>query len=213
MAHLKIKKMELGPIGTNAFLIWEDGGKEAVLVDAPPGSGDAVVPFLKKEKLVLSSIWLTHGHWDHMAGAFEMIDDEIPVLGHPADKIMFEDPNIMSSFAMPGIEFTPIKITQWLHDGDRLDLFGREVMVLHCPGHCPGNVVFWIKSENLCFVGDVIFAGGIGRYDLPGGDFKTLEKSITEKIYTLPANTLLCPGHGPDTKVGDEIHLNPFVQL
>ena len=205
--------MELGPIGTNAFLIWEDGGKEAVLVDAPPGSGDAVVPFLKKEKLVLSSIWLTHGHWDHMAGAFEMIDDEMPVLGHPADKIMFEDPNIMSSFAMPGIEFTPIKITQWLHDGDRLDLFGREVMVLHCPGHCPGNVVFWIKSENLCFVGDVIFAGGIGRYDLPGGDFKTLEKSITEKIYTLPANTLLCPGHGPDTKVGDEIHLNPFVQL
>ena len=213
MAHLKIKKMELGPIGTNAFLIWEDGGKEAVLVDAPPGSGDAVVPFLKKEKLVLSSIWLTHGHWDHMAGAFEMIDDEIPVLGHPADKIMFEDPNIMSSFAMPGIEFTPIKITQWLHDGDRLDLFGREVMVLHCPGHCPGNVVFWIKSENLCFVGDVIFAGGIGRYDLPGGDFKTLEKSITEKIYTLPADTLLCPGHGPDTKVGDEIYLNPFVQL
>ena len=213
MPHLKIKKMELGPIGTNAFLIWEDGGKEAVLVDAPPGSGDAVVPFLKKEKLVLSSIWLTHGHWDHMAGAFEMIDDEIPVLGHPADKIMFEDPNIMSSFAMPGIEFTPIKITQWLHDEDRLDLFGREVIVLHCPGHCPGNVVFWIKSENLCFVGDVIFAGGIGRYDLPGGDFKTLEKSITEKIYTLPANTLLCPGHGPDTKVGDEIHLNPFVQL
>ena len=102
---------------------------------------------------------------------------------------------------------------RWLHDGDRLDLFGREVMVLHCPGHCPGNVVFWIKSENLCFVGDVIFAGGIGRYDLPGGDFKTLEKSITEKIYTLPADTLLCPGHGPDTKVGDEIHLNPFVQL
>ena len=158
MPRLKINKMELGPIGTNAFLIWEDGGKEAVLVDAPPGSGDAVVPFLKKEKLVLSSIWLTHGHWDHIAGAFEMIDDEIPVLGHPADKIMFEDPNIMSSFAMPGIEFTPIKITQWLHDGDRLDLFGREVMVLHCPGHCPGNVVFWIKSENLCFVGDVILS-------------------------------------------------------
>ena len=77
----------------------------------------------------------------------------------------------MSSFAIPGVDFQPITITKWIEHGDKLDLWGRRVEIRHCPGHCPGNIIFWIRKENICFVGDVIFSGSIGRADLPGGDF------------------------------------------
>ena len=112
---------------------------------------------------------------------------------------------------MPGMDFQPIQVTQWVSDGDKLDLFGREVDVLHVPGHCPGNVAFYVPSKDWCFVGDAIFAGSIGRTDLPGGDFATLEKSIKEKLYTLPGSTTLHPGHGPETTVEHEMATNPFV--
>ena len=204
--------MELGPIGTNAYLLWEDGGSEALLIDAPPHCAAEIEPFLEENGLTLNAIWLTHGHWDHMAGASELAGEGIEVLGHRDDKMLFEQPGVMSSFAMPGMEFSPIEITRWIEEGERLDLWGREVTVFHCPGHCPGNVVFWLPGEELCFVGDVIFSGSIGRTDLPGGDFASLERSIREKIYALPDRTALLPGHGPDTSVETERKTNPFVQ-
>ena len=212
MSSLEIKKMELGPIGTNAYLVWEDGGTDAVLIDAPPDSIESVLPFLKEEGLNLVEIWLTHGHWDHMAGVAALTTDDMVVIGHRADKVLFEQPAVMSSFAMPGISFDPISITNWVECGDKLDLLGREVEVRHCPGHCPGNIIFWVKQESICFVGDVIFAGSIGRADLPGGDFATLEKSIQKNIYTLPEKTKILPGHGPNTVVAEEILTNPYVR-
>jgi len=212
MSSLEIKKMELGPIGTNAYLVWEDGGTDAVLIDAPPDSIESVLPFLKEEGLNLVEIWLTHGHWDHMAGAAALTTDDMVVIGHRADKVLFEQPAVMSSFAMPGISFDPISITNWVECGDKLDLLGREVEVRHCPGHCPGNIIFWVKQESICFVGDVIFSGSIGRADLPGGDFVTLEKSIQKNIYTLPEKTKILPGHGPNTVVAEEILTNPYVR-
>lgn len=212
MNSLRINKMELGPIGTNAFLIWEEGGEEAILIDAPPDCRDQIGPVLKDESLTLSEIWLTHGHWDHMAGAADLVTDSMTVIGHRADQTLFEQPAVMSTFAMPGMEFKPVGITKWVEDGDRLDLFGREVAVFHCPGHCPGNVIFYVETEGVCFVGDVIFAGSVGRSDLPGGDFQALENSIREKVYVLPETTEICPGHGPNTNVGSERLGNPFVR-
>ena len=212
MNSLQIKKMELGPIGTNAYLLWEDGGKEAILIDAPPDCKDEVLPLLEKESLFLSEIWLTHGHWDHMAGAAALVNNTTSVIGHNADKMLFEEPAVMSTFAMPGMEFLPVNITKWVDEGDILDLFGRKVSVHHCPGHCPGNIIFYIEEEKVCFVGDVIFAQSIGRSDLPGGDFATLERSIQKKVYILPEDTEICPGHGPDTTVGEERRSNPFVR-
>ena len=141
-----------------------------------------------------------------------MVSDDMVVVGHSDDKVLFEKPALMSSFAIPGVDFQPITITKWIEHGDKLDLWGREVEIRHCPGHCPGNIIFWIRQENICFVGDVIFSGSIGRADLPGGDFVTLEKSIQKQIYTLPAETKILPGHGPDTLVSDEIRANPFVR-
>ena len=212
MKDLVVKKMELGPIGTNAFLIWEENGGQAILIDAPPNCSDEVNEILKDNKLVLVGIWLTHGHWDHMAGAYELAKDGVEVIGHEDDRMMFEDPALMSTFSIPGLQLEPIKITRWVKEGDQLDLWGRTVSVLHCPGHCPGNVAFMISDEKICFVGDVIFSGSVGRSDLPGGDFSKLEDSIKNKIYSLPDDTVLAVGHGPDTTVSREKLSNPFVR-
>lgn len=213
MKILCVEKMELGPIATNAFLLWEENGDgNAVLIDAPPFARDSVEEVLERQKIKLKSIWLTHGHWDHMGGVADFDTNELEIIGHRNDKIMFEQPGIMSTFAIPGLELKPVQITRWVEHGDNLDLWGRKVEVRHCPGHCPGNVVFWIKEAQRCFVGDVIFAGSVGRSDLPGGDFSTLENSILDSIYTLPDETLLHPGHGEDTEVGREKISNPFVQ-
>ena len=203
----------MGPIATNAFLLWEENGDgNAVLIDAPPFARDSVEEVLERQKIKLKSIWLTHGHWDHMGGVADFDTNELEIIGHRNDQIMFEQPGIMSTFAIPGLELKPVQITRWVEHGDNLDLWGRKVEVRHCPGHCPGNVVFWVKEAQRCFVGDVIFAGSVGRSDLPGGDFSTLENSILDSIYTLPDETLLHPGHGEDTEVGREKISNPFVQ-
>ncbi|MAK46266.1 MAG: MBL fold metallo-hydrolase [Opitutae bacterium] len=213
MKILCVEKMELGPIATNAFLLWEENGDgNAVLIDAPPFARDSVEEVLERQKIKLKSIWLTHGHWDHMGGVADFDTNELEIIGHRNDQIMFEQPGIMSTFAIPGLELKPVQITRWVEHGDNLDLWGRKVEVRHCPGHCPGNVVFWVKEAQRCFVGDVIFAGSVGRSDLPGGDFSTLENSILDSIYTLPDETLLHPGHGEDTEVGREKISNPFVQ-
>ena len=212
MNSLRITKMELGPIGTNAYLIWEDGGKDAVLIDAPPDCRETVESVLIKESLELNELWLTHGHWDHMAGASELLNEDISVLGHRADQMLFEEPGVMSTFAMPGMHFESVSITKWVDEGDTLNLFGRKVDVFHCPGHCPGNVIFWVQAEKVCFVGDVIFEGSVGRADLPGGDFETLKHSIQTKVYNLPEDTEICPGHGENTTVGGERRNNPFVR-
>ena len=213
MKNLCVEKMELGPIATNAFLLWEDNGNgEAVLIDAPPFARETVQQVLDREKLKLTAIWLTHGHWDHMGGVAEFDLSSVQVIGHRDDQVMFEQPGIMSTFAIPGLELLPVEINQWVEEGDALELWGREVEIRHCPGHCPGNVVFWVKAEERCFVGDVIFAGSVGRSDLPGGNFETLEKSILRKIYTLPDSTVLHPGHGEDTRVEIEKNSNPFVK-
>ena len=112
--------------------------------------------------------------------------------------------NLCRAFPCPGVSLLPVEINQWVEDGEHFDLWGRDVEVLHCPGHCPGNVAFYFSQEKICFVGDVIFSGSVGRTDLPGGSFEELERSIQEKIYTLEQDTELAVGHGPNTTVGKE---------
>ena len=129
MNELRFQKFELGPIGTNAFLVWEDNGTDAILIDAPPESKATIAPRLTSRGLKLSAIWLTHGHWDHMAGAAELIADDMAVLGHKDDLELFENPQCMSDFAMPGMNFKPIQVTQWISDGDELDLFIRCIVM------------------------------------------------------------------------------------
>ena len=211
MKNFCVQKFELGPISTNAFLIWEEGGNEAVLIDAPPLCESEITTFLQEHDLILKEIWLTHGHWDHIAGVSELSDADAKVVGHRADKPLFENPQLMSGFSLPGVSLLPVEINQWVEDGEHFDLWGRDVEVLHCPGQCPGNVAFYFSQEKICFVGDVIFSGSVGRTELPGGSFEELERSIQEKIYTLEQDTELAVGHGPNTTVGKEKISNPYV--
>mgnify|MGYP003335003564 CR=1 FL=1 len=212
MNGINVKRMELGPISTNAFVLWETDGADAVLVDVPPMAGDKLRQHLAEHGLRVSEIWLTHGHWDHMGGVHEFAGEGVKIRGHRADEQLFLNPRLTQGVFLPGLELLPAKITHWLEDGEFFDLWGRRVETLHCPGHCPGNVAFYLPTEEICFAGDVIFSGSVGRTDLPGGDYKLLETSILQKIYSLPDEVTLAVGHGPDTSVGREKATNPFVR-
>lgn len=209
---MQIECLELGPIGTNAYLLWDRAGGEAVLVDAPPGAAEAWGEIQAERGGRLTALLLTHGHWDHMLDMKAMGELGAKVYGHEADRILFEQPGLMASYAFPGLKWEGGTVDHWVKGGERLRLLGREVEVREVPGHCPGNVLYYFPSEGLALVGDALFAGGVGRYDLPGGDWETLEKSIREQIYTLPGETVVLPGHGPATTVERERRTNPYVR-
>ncbi len=201
-----------GPIQTNAYLLTEPARGEAVLIDAPGNVWPEVEKILAAEKCRLTELWLTHGHWDHMQGAAEVVRATgVKTRGHAADRAMFETPEMMERFMGARLGLEPVKIDAWIAQGDRLAVFGTEAEVRHVPGHCPGNVLFYFSGAGAVFVGDALFNGGIGRTDLPGGDFAELERSIRTQIYSLPGETVVYPGHGPATTVADEMAGNPYV--
>jgi hydroxyacylglutathione hydrolase len=209
--HIHI--LPAGPIETNAYLLTEPARGEAVLIDAPGDVWAEVEPILRKEKCRLVELWLTHGHWDHMQGAAEVVRATgARVRAHADDRPLIETPEVMKRFMMPGQELEPVKVDAWVRPGETIAVLGSTAEVRHVPGHCPGNVLFYVQSTGAAFVGDALFAGNVGRTDLPGGDFAVLEKSIRSQIYTLPDATRVFPGHGPDTTVGEEKRNNPFVR-
>ena len=209
---MKLHVLPAGPIQTNAYLLTVADRAEAVLIDAPGDVWAQVAPILLREKCRLTELWITHGHWDHTQGGAEVVrQTKAKVSAHPADREMIETPEIMERFMGERMNLEPIHVDRWLQPGERLTVFGLEVEVRHVPGHCSGNVLFYFPGARAAFVGDALFAGSVGRTDLPGGDFKVLEKSIREQIYTLPVDTKVFPGHGGATSVQTERATNPFV--
>jgi hydroxyacylglutathione hydrolase len=214
---MKVHVLPTGPLQTNAYLLTAPMRHEAVLVDAPLGVWRSVQPLLEKEGCKLAELWFTHGHFDHMEGGAEVIAaTQARTRAHLADQHLFEQPQGMRWFIdmfMPDHpEILPVKPELWVDQGDVFEALGKRVEVRHVPGHADGNIAFVIADEGLAFVGDSIFASGIGRTDLPGGSFERLANSIREQIYTLPDNTVLLPGHGPRTTVGTEKRENPYVR-
>ena len=207
-----IESQELPPIGTNAFALIEPGLKECVIIDAPAEAYEWAVQVAEKHSCQIIALILTHGHWDHIIDAHAFADAGIPIYGHAEDRPLFEDPARMASFAIPGLELHPVAIQHWIEGGQNIEILGHSMEVRHVPGHCPGNILIYAPALEAAFVGDVIFAGSVGRYDLPGGDFAVLERSIREQVYTLPEGTTLYPGHGPTTTVAQEKSNNPFVR-
>jgi glyoxylase-like metal-dependent hydrolase (beta-lactamase superfamily II) len=211
---MKLHVIPAGPIQTNAYLLTAPERGEAVLIDAPGGVWTEVEAALRAEQCRLSGLWITHGHWDHTQGGAEVVRATgAAVLAHPDDRVMIESPAIMERFMGEQLNLEPIKVDRWLRAGERFEALGTTVEVRHVPGHCPGNVLFYFGAAKAAFVGDALFAGSVGRTDLPGGDFATLAQSIREQIYTLPDDTVVYPGHGPDTTVGAEKETNPYVAL
>ncbi len=209
---MKIHVLPSGPIQTIGYLLTEPNLGAAVLVDAPGGILDKIQPLLGKEGCVLQELWLTHGHWDHTQDTAKVVRaTNALVRGHAADRMIFESPEIMEERMGRKLGLEPLRVDTWVGQGDRFTALGREFEVRHVPGHCPGNILFYQAATRAVFVGDALFKGGVGRWDLPGGDFEMLAQSIREQIYTLPDDTVVFPGHGPRTTVGAEKESNPYV--
>lgn len=209
---MNLHVLPAGPIQTNAYLLTAPERGEAVLIDAPGDVWADVAPILRTEGCRLLELWITHGHWDHTQGGAEVVRQSgAKVLAHPADRMLIETPEVMERFMGQRLKLEPIHVDRWLQPGEHLSALGLDVEVRHVPGHCPGNVLFYFAAAGAAFVGDALFASSVGRTDLPGGDFATLERSIREQIYTLPAATVVYPGHGANTTVEAERMTNPYV--
>jgi hydroxyacylglutathione hydrolase len=209
---VKVHSLPAGPIQTNAYLLTDKATREAVLIDAPSGIWGLVEPILKREGCQLILLLLTHGHWDHTQGAAEVARKSgAKVLAHVADRPLIETPEVMRPLLPPSMVVEPVKVDQWLSDGEVIDILGDKVVVGHVPGHCPGSLSFHFSGLESVFSGDALFKAGIGRTDLPGGSFEQLENSIRTRLYTLPDATTVYPGHGSPTTIGEEKSRNPFV--
>ncbi len=210
---MKLHVIPAGPIETNAYLLTDPSRGEAVLIDAPDGIWSEIEASLTEDKCRLTELWLTHGHWDHTQGAAEVVRQTgAKVRAHEADRALIETPEVMKAFLGRGIELEPVAVDLWVAQDDHFEALGRSVEVRHVPGHCPGNVLFYLPTAESAFVGDALFAGSVGRTDLPGGSMVVLAQSIRNQIYTLPSETKVYPGHGPSTTVAREQSTNPHVR-
>ena len=195
--------------GTNSYLVWEEGTDKAVLVDAGLNT-ELILDFIRKKGLSLEAVLLTHGHPDHLVGAADVAEatGADVYLNSIEAKVVEMMPEMI--LAMLGIDElkTPDEFKP-LEDGQVLELAGLTIKVLHTPGHSPGSVSFLV--DDALFDGDLVFRGSIGRTDFPGGDFGTLIRSVKEKVFVLPTETKVYPGHMGMTTVGWEKRTNPFL--
>ena len=219
---MEIAGLPLWMASTNAWIVAPTGpGGECVLVDAPPNP-EVIVNHLRSKGLRLVALLVTHGHVDHVGGVAEVVrahDHEVPVRIHDADRHMLLDPIGTSTslgrfLEMEDLDLDPPELIAGLDDGERVSGAGMTFTAIHTPGHTQGSVCFLLEVEGeepVLFTGDHLFAGSIGRTDLPGGDQEQLMASMVEKILPLDDAVRVLPGHGRTTTVGDERRTNPFI--
>lgn len=200
------------PFQQNCSIVWCTDTMEGAVID-PGGDLPRLLATARKLGVTLKQILLTHAHIDHAGGTGTLARElALPIIGpHPADQFWIDGlPQQSAMFGFPPAEtFTP---TRWLHDGDTVQVGHCTLQVRHCPGHTPGHVVFYEPSSQRAFVGDVLFAGSVGRTDFPQGDFDTLVDSIRQRLWPMGDAVVFIPGHGPESSFGNERRSNPFVR-
>lgn len=199
------------PLQQNCTVVWCTKTMKGAVID-PGGEVDRVLLAARGKGVSVEQIWLTHGHVDHAGGAAQMRDKiGAPITGpQREDEFWLEMlPAAGLQYGMPGVRaFTP---DRWLEEGDTVRVGEAEFEVLHTPGHTPGHVIFFHRAARFAQVGDVLFKGGIGRWDFPRGDQDQLIASVTGKLWPLGADVRFIPGHGAMSSFGEERRNNPFV--
>jgi glyoxylase-like metal-dependent hydrolase (beta-lactamase superfamily II) len=200
-----------GVAATNAYLIADEGAKQAVLFDAPDHTIGPLIEQARRRGWKVIGLWLTHGHFDHIADHAQLTSafPGAKVLIHPLDEPKLQHPDLMAMF-LP-FDIPPRRADAYVTDGQRLKIGDLDVDVIHTPGHAPGHVMYHFPKEKVLVGGDLIIMGAVGRTDLPDSDSAALDKSI-RRVMRLPGDTRLLPGHGSPGTLADERHTNPFVQ-
>jgi hydroxyacylglutathione hydrolase len=207
----EIKTLTLGPVQTNTYLVADSDTHDAAVID-PAWDGGLILSEARSRGWRIAHLWYTHAHFDHIGGAAEIADalNPLPLVAlHPNDHVLWRAGGGGAFF---GFEIDPgPEPTIDFYQGQILKLGSVEFEVRFTPGHTTGHCVLYVESEELCFCGDLIFNGSVGRTDLPGGDWDMLINSIKTQIFTLPDDTRLLSGHGPETTVGQEKQFNPYL--
>ena len=208
---LRIAVVESMPFAENTYIAWLADRTDAIVID-PGFEPDAVLDALRKEGLNAAIILNTHGHVDHIAGndALKAAFPDAPLVIGAGDAAMLTNPMLNLS-GLGGVPITSPPADRTVREGDVVEAAGLRLDVFDIPGHSPGHVVFVLRGAPVVFGGDVLFAGSIGRTDFPGGSLEVLLSGIRAKLWQMPDDTAVYPGHGPATTIGVEKRTNPFL--
>ena len=207
---MKIDRFVIGPVGTNCYIVRNDDTDECFVTD-PAACPLELVGHIRREGLNVKAVLLTHGHFDHIMGLDDFLKEfPVPVYAFSEEKPLLESAELNSSLGMFGSPYT-FSGAEYVSDGQILHIAGFEIRVIHTPGHTAGGCCYYIPAENVLISGDTLFRASVGRTDLPTGSMGDLVRSVREKLFVLPEETKVYPGHMEETTIGYEKQYNPFV--